>query len=243
MSRLPLRVPRGGHYQSPEGWSLYTGVRAGYLCIAGSRGVVTVMLSITVIFYTYYRKEFYSALDLPCLLQNHLLASRTAHHHSASLADVYWKLVLLHPPPQEMEEGDRNALHWISSKLCLSHDPTPPMTDREGPQISLSTSSTPLSFNPSNTASNTPLMCTLDPRGREVRLCVRGMSVGVQGLDLEQKRRAIQGVCSLVMFVPAPQDATTPPQVGPAVLNVAMEPILISLCVDVHVEYVEQCTE
>lgn len=174
----------------------------------------------------FIRKEFYSALDLPSLLQNHLLGSRTACHLSTSLPDVYWKLVLLYPHPPELRERDRSALHWINSKLRLAHGPsTPSVTDREEPVISLSTSSTPLQFN----SSLNPLVCTVDPGGRNLRLCVRGMSA--QGLDPEQRRRAIQGACSLVMFVPAPQDITTPPQVWLAVPDVKTSAIFsLFLC-------------
>lgn len=106
-----------------------------------------------------------------------------------------------------------------------------PATDGEE---QLWTSSTRLSFNPSRN----PLACTVDPAGRSLGLCVRRMSAGVRGLDLELRRRAMQGVCSLVMFVPAPQDVTTPPQVG---LSVKWcQNYLLSLRVDIHAEYVEQ---
>lgn len=143
----------------------------------------------------FHRKKFFCALDLPSLLQDHLLGSRTSH---PSLPDIYWKLLLLYPCAADMGDGDKNALYWVTSKLRFS--PTPSVMEGGELFVSLSISSTPLSFP--------------DPGGRNLRLCVRGMGAGAQGLDLEQRRQAIQGACSLAMFVPAPRNSTTPPQVG-----------------------------
>ncbi len=82
--------------------------------------------------------------------------------------------------PLEMTDIDKGGLSWICSKLGLS-EPRPTTPNLEGNPASITSS---------------------DLGKRRLMLAVRGMCAGVRGEGM--RALALQGTCSLAMFIPAP---------------------------------------
>ena len=171
------------------------------------------------------RKEFFSSLNLPVLLREQLLVSRvpppsdllppSSSSSSSSPSpplspDIHCKLTFVYPCCVDLHGTDAEAVYWLSCKLS-SHGHTPPSRrdlDGEKGVVSLCQSSGPL-FGPLEVESG-------GSSQRRLTLSVLGVSPTSSGWSLlgeEQQRLTVQGTCSLVVFVPVPLDATTPPQV------------------------------
>lgn len=142
-----------------------------------------------------YREEFFSAFDLPRMLWEHLLSSRTPEDPSLS-PSIYWKLLLLYPQPSDISPQDQMILAWLCGKL--GHSSAPPLSDLENPFTQLSISTSPLPPSSEDTATSVPS----GYQDQQLKLAVSGVSAAVRHLDGEQRGQLLQGACSLVLFVP-----------------------------------------
>ena len=103
---------------------------------------------------------------------------------------------------------DKEGLYWLCSKLGSA---SPSWAELGRPLLPLCNTSSPLLCSESAESAAEP-----DPYSRRMVLSVFGVCTGAcGGLDVEQRRLAVQGARSLVVYVPAPRDVTTtPPQVS-----------------------------
>ena len=122
---------------------------------------------------------------------------------------VHCKLSFLYPRHREVGVADAEAIHWICCKLGSHDTATPSRRDLEEDRgvVSLCACSAPIFGAVESQPSSKQLLM----------LSVQGVSPTGSGWGLlgeEQRRLAMQGTCSLIMFVPAPLDVNADPQVS-----------------------------
>lgn len=148
-----------------------------------------------------HRRTYFAAIDLPSLLEDALLASRTPPSHIAA-PDIIWQAVLLTPDPWRVTKTDHNLLEWLNKKLTLC-PPEETSGSHPTPLHTLSVTSSPLHR---RVVSSTSLSS-----GR-LRISVKHFCPGATGGDKAEGsyRRELLGTSAILLYVPTPEAGESP---------------------------------
>ncbi len=151
-----------------------------------------------VLFVAIYSSALLSPLDLPFILRDPILMSRTPCPCPSPPPSIYWKLVLLAPPVHALTPSGQGDLSWIYSKfLSCKSDLGVPSLQQLGsiPSFLLSKSSLPMSC---------------EGPERELHMAVYWVTCGLATLEEERRSKVTRGACALAMFVAAPTHNVSP---------------------------------
>ena len=177
-----------------------------------------------------YRKEFCSSLDLPLLLQEPLLVSRTQDSIATSSPSsycsthhVFWKLVFVFPSWNKLTERESGIVEWLHYKLEFElernhretvHTSLSPFAATVKPQVLSVTSTHFLSTRRAGTNTHSPPVnggrgnATTITTGEKRQLCVAVKGVCAELLCKEADEgltRELCGTCAIALFLPTPQ--------------------------------------
>lgn len=157
----------------------------------------------------------YSPLDLPTLLREPLLLSRTRDTLSSSkpflfFKNIYWKLTFVHPDKNSLNEDDAGIVEWLYHKL-RHHQPRSDHTfsHQVGTELLTRTVSPifPTSEESSGSQGDRGEDTAIAGQHRQLCLVVKGLCDQELTRDEQELSSELCGSSALMVFLPTPQSS------------------------------------